>query len=113
MHFSLRVICNRRNIEITKQRVTGLANYLCLSDAIEIFPYWKDDECAVLELNAEIENPDYSRITQYIRTISAADNLSQDCSSDGWECAYFASVDELHSDKDTAFVVCSIYSGAE
>ena len=108
VQFSLRVICNRRNIEITKQRVEKLKNYLCLSDDYAFSSYWKDDECVVLEINAKIENPNYRKIRQYIQFISGAENLSQTCSSDGWECAYFVSLDELYSNKDTVFVVCNI-----
>ena len=109
MQFSLRVICNHSIIEIVKQRVAALTNYLYLSDDCAFSPYWKDDECVILELNAKIENPDYSKIQQYIQAISGTENLSQRCVPDEWECAYFASLDELHSSKNTAFVVCSIF----
>ena len=111
MQFSLRVICNCRITEAVKQRVAALTNYLCLSNGFTFSPYWKDDECAILELNAKIENPNYSKIQQYIQAISGAENLSQGCSSDEWECAYFASLDELRSTKDTVFVVCNVFEG--
>ena len=111
MQFSLRVICNNGVIDIVKERVAALTNYLCLSDDYAFSPYWKNDECAILELNAKIENPNYSKIQQYIQAISGAENLSQGCSSDDWECAYFASLDELHSTKDTVFVVCNNFEG--
>lgn len=109
MRFSLRVICNCRIIETVKKRVAALADCLCFSDGFVFSPYWKDDECAILELNAKIETPNYSKIQQYIHAISGAENLSQSCSSDEWECAYLASLDELHSNKDTVFVVCNIF----
>ena len=109
MQFALRVICNNRITKTIKQRVSELTNYLELSDGFTFFPYWKDDECDILELSTKIENPDYSKIQQFIRSISGAENLSLKCFSDEWECAYFASIDELHSTKDTAFVVCTIF----
>lgn len=109
MQFSLRVICNCAIIQTVKERAATLADYLCLSDDFVFSPYWKDDECAILEVNAKIEAPNYSKIRQYIHSVSGAENLSQSCSSDEWECAYFASLDELHSNKDTAFVVCNIF----
>jgi hypothetical protein len=109
MQFALRIICNRRITETVKERVAGLTNYLFLSDNLNFIPYWKDNECAILELSAKIENPDYSKIQQYIQAISGTENLSQRCVPDEWECAYFASLDELHSSKNTAFVVCSIF----
>ncbi len=109
MQFSLRVICNQSSIELVKQRVAALTNYLCLSDDYALSHYWKDDECVILELNAKIENPNYSKIQHYIQLISGTYKLSQSSSSDGWECAHYASLDELHSNKDTAFVVCNIF----
>ena len=109
MQFSLRVICNCRIVETVNQRVETLSNYLSLSYDYAFSPYWKDNECAILELSAKIENPDYSKIQQYIQAISGTENLSQRCVPDEWECAYFASLDELHSSKNTAFVVCSIF----
>ena len=109
MQFSLRVICNSRITKIVKQRVAELTNYLGLSDGFTFSPYWKDDDCDILEFNTKIENPDYSKIQQYIQAISGTENLSQRCVPDEWECAYFASLDELHSSKNTAFVVCSIF----
>ena len=109
MQFSLRVICNCRIVETVNQRVETLTNYLSLSYDYAFSPYWKDNECDILELSAKIENPDYSKIQQYIQAISGTDNLSQRCVPDEWECAYFASLDELHSSKNTAFVVCSIF----
>ena len=109
MQFSLRVICNHGIIEIVKQRVGALTNYLYLSDDCAFSPYWKDDECVILELNAKIENPDYGKIQQYIQLISGTEIISQNSSSDGWECAYFASLDELHSNTDAVFVVCNIF----
>ena len=62
MQFALRIICNRRITETVKERVAGLTNYLFLSDNLSFIPYWKDNECAILELSAKIENPDYSKI---------------------------------------------------
>ena len=109
MQFSLRVICNHSIIEIIKQRVAALTSYLSLSDDCAFSPYWKDDECVILQLNAKIENPNYSKILQYIQLISGTEIVSQSCSSDGWECAYFASLDALHSNKDISFVVCNIF----
>lgn len=111
MQFSLRVICNSRIVETTKQRVAMLIKYLCLPDNFAFFPYWKDEECVILEVNAKIEEPDYDKIQQYIQSISGAEKLSQNCSSDEWACAFFASLDELHSDKDIVFVVCNIFEG--
>ena len=109
MQFSLRVICNSRITKIVKQRVAELTNYLGLSDGFTFSPYWKDDECDILEFNATIEDPDYSTIQQFIQSISGAGNLSLRYLSDEWECAYFASYDELHSTKNTSFVVCNIF----
>lgn len=108
MQFSLRVICNQRIIETVKQRVAALTNYLYLSDDYAFSPYWKDDECVILELTAKIEEPNYRKIQQYIQLISGSEIISQSYSSDGWECASFISLDELHSNTDTAFVVCNI-----
>lgn len=109
MQFSLRIICNFSIIETVKQRVATLTNYLCLSDDYAFSPYWKDDKCVILELNTKIRNPDYSKIQQYIQLISGVENLFPSYSLDGWECAYFASLDELHSNSDTVFVVCNIF----
>ena len=109
MQFALRIICNRRITETVKERVAGLTNYLFLSDNLNFIPYWKDNECDILELSAKIENPDYSKIQQYVQAISGAEKLSLRCLSDEWECAYYTSLDELHFTKDTAFVVCSIF----
>ena len=109
MQFSLRVICSHSIIEIVQQRVAVLLDYLYLSNDYSFFPYWKDDECAILELGAKIENPDYGKIQQYIQLISGTESISQSSSSDGWECAYFASLDELHSNTDAVFVVCNIF----
>ena len=61
MQFSLRVICDRGSIETVKQPVNTLTNYLNLSDNYAFLPYWKDEECVVLELNTKIENPDYNK----------------------------------------------------
>lgn len=109
MRFSLRVICNKRIIEAAGQRVAALTNYLSFFGDHEFLPYWRDDECAILEFNLKIEDPDHNRIREYIRFISGAKNLSECCLPDEWECAYYASLDELHSDKYTAFVVCNIF----
>ena len=109
MRFSLRVICNKRIIEAAGQRVAALTNYLSFFGDYEFLPYWKDDECVILELNLMIEIPDYNKIREYIRFISGAKNLSEGFLSNEWECAYYASLDELHSDKYTAFVVCNIF----
>ena len=109
MQFSLRVICDRSIVEAIKQRVKELTNYLCLSDDFSFFPYWKDDECVVLELNSKIENPNYSKIQQHIKSISGTENISLCGSSNNWECAYFVSLDELHANLNVAFVVCSIF----
>lgn len=109
MRFALRIICNRRITETVKERVNILGNYLCLPDNLRFFHYWKDDECDVLEFDTEIDCPDYSKIKQCVLTISGAESISQRCVADEWEFAYFASLDELHSFKDTAFVVCNIF----
>ena len=109
MQFALRIICNRRITETVKDRVKVLANYLCLPNNLCFLPYWKDDECDVLELDTKIDPPDYSKIKQYVLAISGAESISQRCVADEWEFAYFASLDELHSSKDTAFVVCNIF----
>ena len=69
----------------------------------------KDSERVILELAAKIENPNYNKIQQYIQFISGTEMLSKSCSSDGWECAYFPSVEELRANKDAVFVVCSIF----
>ena len=109
MQFALRIICNRRITETVKERVAGLTNYLFLSDNLNFIPYWKDNECDILEIGAKINNPDYSKIKQYVRAISGAKNIFQRCIADDWEFAYFASLDELHSSEDIAFVVCNIF----
>lgn len=109
MQFSLRVICNHSITEIVSQQVAALVDYLHLSTDYAFFPYWKDNECAILELGAKIENPDYSKIQQYIQLISGTEIISQSSSPDGWECAYFASFGELHSNKNAVFVVCNIF----
>lgn len=111
MKLSLRVICDRGIIETVKQRVNALRNYLNLSDDYAFLPYWKDEACVVLEFNTKIENPNHSKIQQYIKFISGTDNISQCGSSNDWECAYFASLDELHTNPNVAFVVCSIFEG--
>ena len=111
MKLSLRVICDRGIIETVKQRVNALRNYLNLSDDYAFLPYWKDEACVVLEFNTKIENPNHSKIQQYIKFISGTDNISQCDSSNDWECAYFASLDELHTKPNVAFVVCSIFEG--
>lgn len=111
MKLSLRVICDRGIIETVKQRVNALTNYLNLSDDYAFLPYWKDEECVIFELNTKIENPNHSKIQQYIKSISGTDNISQCCSLNDWECAYFASLDELHTNQNVAFVVCSIFEG--
>lgn len=118
MKFSLRVICNRSIVENINQRVAELTNYLNLSDNYAFLPYWKDEKCVILDFGAEIENPNYSKIKQYIKYISGADNIYR-CGSpnywelahlNDWEFAYFASYDELHSNQNVAFVECSIDS---
>ena len=109
MQFALRIICNRRITETVKKRLSLLTNYLCISNDLSFSPYWKDDECDIFELDAKIENPDYSEIQQYIQDISGAVNTFQRCVADEWECAYFASLDELHSSEDIAFVDCNIF----
>ena len=111
MKLALRVICDRCIIETVKQRMNALTNYLNLSDDYAFLPYWKDEECVVLELNTKIENPNYSKIQQYITSISGTDNISQCGSSNDWECAYFASLDELHTNPNVAFVDCSLFEG--
>lgn len=112
MYFSLRVICNRSIVETINQRVEELTNYLNLSDDYAFLPYWKEEECVILDLGAEIENPpNRSKIQQYVKYISGTDNISQCGSSNDWECAYFASLDELHANLNVAFVVCSIFEG--
>ena len=109
MQFGLRVICNHRITPIVKERVEALANYICLSDNLSFSSYWKDDECDILEIGAKINNPDYSKIKQYVRAISGAKNIFQRCIAGEWEFAYFASLDELHSSEDIAFVDCNIF----
>lgn len=109
MQFSLRVICNRSIVETINQRVAELTNYLSLADDYSFSPYWKDDECVILELNSKIENPNYSKIQHHIKNISGMDNVSQCCSSSDWECSYLALLDELHTNLNVAFVVCSIF----
>ena len=110
MQFGLRVICNHRITPIVKERVEALANYICLSDDLSFSSYWKDDECDILEIGATINNPDYSKIKQYVHAVSGAENIFfQRCITDEWEFAYFASLEELHSTKDIAFVVCNIF----
>ena len=109
MQFGLRVICNHRITPIVKERVEALANYICLSDDLSFSSYWKDDECDILEIGATINNPDYSKIKQYVHAVSGAENIFQRCIADEWEFAYFASLDELHSTKDIAFVDCNIF----
>jgi len=111
MKISLRVICNRGIIETVKQRVNALTNYLNLSDDYAFLPYWKDEECSVLEFNAKIENPNHSKIQQYIKSISGTENISQCGPSNNWECANFVSLDELHQNPNVVFVVCSIFEG--
>ena len=109
MQFSLRVICNCRIVETVNQRVETLTNYLSLSYDYAFSPYWKDNECVILELNAKIENINYSEIQRFIQLISGAENLSKSCLTGEWECEYYASLDELHSNNNTAFVVCNIF----
>ena len=109
VQFALRIICNRRITETVKKRLSLLTKYLGLSDDLSFSPYWKDDECDIFELDAKIENPDYSKIQQYIQVISGAVNISQRYVADEWECAYFAPLNELHSSKNSAFVVCNIF----
>ena len=117
MYFSLRVICNRSIVETINQRVEELTIYLNLSDDYAFLPYWIEEECVILDLGAEIENPpNRSKIQQYVKYISGTDNISQCGSSNyweyehlnDWEFAYFASHDELHSNQNVAFVVCGI-----
>ena len=116
MKFSLRVICNRSIVEIINQQVAELTNYLNLSDDYAFLPYWKDEECVILDFGAEIENHNYSKIKQYIKYISGADNIPRCSLPNYWECtylgswqfAYFASYDELHSNQNVAFVDCCI-----
>ena len=109
MQFSLRVICDRSIVETIKQRVAELTNDLCISDEYVLSPYWKDEECVVLELSAKIDNPDYAKIQQHMISISGTDHVSQCYSSGNWECAYFAHPDELHRKPNVAFVVCGIF----
>ena len=109
MRFALRVICNSRITKTVEQRVEELTNYLGISENFAFSHYWKDDECDILEINTKIDNFDFSRIQQYIQSISGAEKLSIGCLSDEWECAYFATLDELHSTKDAAFVVCNLF----
>lgn len=109
MQFAIRIICNRRMTETIKERVKELANYLCLPTDFTFSPYWKDDECDVLELDTKIDHPDYSKIKQYVLAISGAESIFQKGDEDDREFAYFASLDKLHSSKDTAFVDCNIF----
>lgn len=109
MQLSLRVICNRNIVETINQRVAELTNYLSLAGDYAFLPYWKDEDCVVLEFNAKVENPNHSTIQQHIKSISGTENISQCGSSNNWECAYFASLDELHANPNVAFVVCSIF----
>ena len=109
MQFSLRVICDRSIVETIKQRVAELTNYLSFSDGYSLSPYWKDDECVIVELSSKIDNPNYNKIQQHIKSISGTDNVSQYYSSSSWECRYFAHLDELHTNPNVAFVICSIF----
>lgn len=109
MQFSLRVICNGSIIESVKPRVTELIKYLGLFDNYVFSPYWKDENCSILEIHTCIEKPDYSRIQQYLQFISRMDNPSLCSSSGDWECAYYVHLNELHTDKDIAFVICNIF----
>ena len=110
MQFSLRVICSCCNVETVKQRTAILMDYLGISKDYVFLPYWKDEKCVISEICANIENPDYEKIREYVRIISGADSLSEFTLPGEWECAYFASLDELHSDMETAFVECNIFT---
>ena len=109
MQLSIRIICDRSIAEAVKQRVNALTNYLNLSNDHTFLPYWKDERCVISELSTDIEDPDYNKIQQYIKSISGTENITQCSSSDSWECAYFASIDELHTNPNIAFVTCSIF----
>ena len=109
MHFSLRVICNRSIVEDVNLRIKALTEHLSLSDSPEFSAYWKDEICMILEIHADIQRPDYSKIRQYIREICGTDTLSEHISPNDWECAYFAPFSALQANEDTAFVVCNIF----
>ena len=109
MRLALRVICNSRITKAVKQRVKELTDHLSISNDLDFSPYWKDDGCDILEVDAKITDPNHSTIEQYIQSISGVKTLSVMCLSDEWEGAYHADLDELHSTKDVAFVVCNIF----
>ena len=109
MQFVIKIICNRRITDNVKERAALLLNYLSIPSDLCFLPYWKYEECDIWEFDAKIDCPDYKTIKQYICDISRGENISVNCVADEWECAYFASFDELHSSKDTAFVECIIF----
>ena len=109
MRFSLRIICSSSAAEIIAPKAKEMLRDFHLSDDITFSPYWKDDQCMILELHTEIAHPDYRKIRQHVLAISGADALSESDSPDDWECACFAPPTELHSGQNKAFVVCNIF----
>ena len=75
MQLSIRIICDRSIAEAVKQQVNALTNYLNLSNDHTFLPYWKDERCVISELSTDIEDPDYSKIQQYIKSISGTENI--------------------------------------
>ena len=109
MRFSLWIICDRSVAEIVRQKVKQLEDHLLIPSDGAFSPYWKDERCAVLEISANIERPDYRTIQEHIITISGADVLSVSSSQNDWECAHYASIDQLLAGNGLAFVVCNIF----
>ncbi len=71
--------------------------------------YWKDESCALIEASGAVDDPSFELIREHITSISGADSVQVKSISDDWECAFFASLEQLHSNHDIAFVVCNVF----
>lgn len=108
IQFSLRVICSTEATEAVSRKVARLTDALCIPRA-SVSRYWKDERCAVIEAAAVIESPSFELIREHILSISGADSVQTKSIPGDWECAFYASLEQLHSDKSIAFVVCNIF----
>ena len=109
MRYSLCVICDRENTDSIRLKVMEMAGYLCFPGEIEFRPYWKDENCDGLVIGGDLAQVEADALESYIAAIAGSDQLTVNTSADSCEWACYRSTEELHTQKNAAFVVFNVF----
>ena len=108
MNFSLNIICRKEIAAEKETQAKALLTALGIDGSPVFEPYWKDSSLSQLIFGAPLGTPDFELIKAHLCTIAGAE-VALSASLDEWEFSHYASIEELVSEKNTAFIFCNVF----